>query len=384
MPNLLESLDKTHWQTFRFDEIARNISERVEPGATDLAVYVGLEHIDSGSLHIKRTGVPSDVDGTKLRVYAGDVIFGRRRAYQRKAAVATFDGICSAHALVLRAKSEVIDPRLFPFFLHSDAFMHRAVDISVGGLSPTINWGNLKLEKFMLPPLDQQARLAELLWAADEVGGKYLFQLEQIYKVKAALLEQIYESPGKESIPLLNVGRWLSGGTPNRANASFWNGDIPWASPKDMKVDWLGTTQETVTAAGAKAGSALLPVDTILMVVRGMILAHTFPVALTTAPMSFNQDMKALIVSENYNPRFVFYFLKHMADYVLANTAESTHGTKRVTTETITQLLLPIYDKEEEAKLLNKVTALENTVIHLKGQIAQNDKLKNYVINSIF
>lgn len=207
MPNLLEALDKTDWQTFRFDEIAQNISKRVEPGTTDLTVYVGLEHLDSGSLHIKRTGTPADVDGTKLLVYKGDVIFGRRRAYQRKAAIATFDGICSAHALVLRAKPDVIDPLLFPFFLHSDAFMHRAIDISVGGLSPTINWGNLKVEEFLLPPREQQAQLAELLWAADEVQGKYrsLLQTTQTAQKRYAL--DFYEDTAQDLGTLTDLAK---------------------------------------------------------------------------------------------------------------------------------------------------------------------------------
>jgi restriction endonuclease S subunit len=97
------------------------------------------------------------------------VIFGKRRAYQRKAAIVDFDGICSAHAFVFRSNPKVIDPKLFPFFLHSDQFMHRMVDISVGGLSPTINWGDLKDQEFLLPPKDKQARLAELLWTMDKV-----------------------------------------------------------------------------------------------------------------------------------------------------------------------------------------------------------------------
>lgn len=163
----LNNLDKSNWQTLPFGEIAQSIGERVDPTKTDLETYVGLEHIDPESIHIKRFGKREDVSGTKLRCYPGDVIFGRRRAYQRKAAICEFDGFCSAHSLVLRAIPEVIDPKLFPFFLHSDQFMHRAVDISVGGLSPTINWTKLKQEKFLLPPKDQQAKLAELLWAAD-------------------------------------------------------------------------------------------------------------------------------------------------------------------------------------------------------------------------
>lgn len=176
-PINLNNLDKSTWLTYRFDEIAKNISERVDPNNTDLKVYIGLEHIDSDSIHIKRTGTPDDVNGQKLRFYPGDVIFGRRRAYQRKAAIATTNGFCSAHALVLRANPDVIEPELFPFFLHSDAFMHRAVDISVGSLSPTINWGTLKHQEFLLPPKDQQAQLAELLWAMDEVVEKELATL---------------------------------------------------------------------------------------------------------------------------------------------------------------------------------------------------------------
>lgn len=164
----LNKLDKSDWKTFRFDEIAQNISERVDPNKTNLEVYIGLGHIDSESLHIKRFGTPEDVNGQKLKFYKGDIIFGRRRAYQRKAGIATCDGFCSAHALVLRANPEIIDPKLFPFFLHSNLFMNRAIDISVGSLSPTINWGTLKHQEFMIPPKGIHAELAELLWGGDD------------------------------------------------------------------------------------------------------------------------------------------------------------------------------------------------------------------------
>jgi type I restriction enzyme S subunit len=176
----LKNLDKSNWLTYRFDQIAKNISERVDPNNTKLEVYIGLEHIDSDSIHIKRTGTPDDVNGQKLRCYPGDVIFGRRRAYRRKAAIAMVDGFCSAHSLVLRANPDVIEPKLFPFFLHSDLFMHRAVDISVGSLSPTINWGTLKHQEFLLPPKNQQAQLAELLWAMDEVIEKDLTTMDKL------------------------------------------------------------------------------------------------------------------------------------------------------------------------------------------------------------
>lgn len=181
----LKNLDKSGWKTYRFEEIAGKVTEPVDPNTTKLKIYVGLEHIDAEDIHIKRYGTPEDVSGGKLKCYPGDVIFGKRRAYQRKAAVVDFEGICSAHTFVLRANHDVIDPKLFPFFLHSDQFMHRAVDISVGGLSPTINWGDLKGQRFLLPPKDQQAKLAELLWAMDEVIEKTLYgkaKYETFYK----------------------------------------------------------------------------------------------------------------------------------------------------------------------------------------------------------
>ena len=181
----LDNIDKSEWESFPFEKIAHRISETVDPNTTSLEVYVGLEHIDAEDIHIRRFGNPSDVKGGKLKCYPGDVIFGKRRAYQRKAAIVEFEGICSAHAFVFRANSDIIDPKLFPFFLHSDQFMHRMVDISVGGLSPTINWGNLKGEEFLLPPKSEQARLAELLWAMDEVIEaeiKNKYKYEQFYK----------------------------------------------------------------------------------------------------------------------------------------------------------------------------------------------------------
>src|SRR5271157_1115786 len=102
----LRNLDKSKWESFRFEEIANRISEPVDPNTTKLNIYIGLEHIDAENIHIKRFGSPDDVSGGKLKCFPGDVIFGKRRAYQRKAAVVDFEGICSAHSFVFRANSK--------------------------------------------------------------------------------------------------------------------------------------------------------------------------------------------------------------------------------------------------------------------------------------
>lgn len=156
------------WRVVKFGEMAQSVNDRVDnPAEAGVDRYVGLEHLDPDTLHLHRWGLPTDVEATKLRFKPGDIIFGRRRAYQRKLAVADFEGICSAHALVLRARPETVEPRYLPVFMQSNLFFKRALEISVGSLSPTINWKTLAVQPFPLPPREEQRRIADILWAAD-------------------------------------------------------------------------------------------------------------------------------------------------------------------------------------------------------------------------
>ena len=103
----------------------------------------------------------------------GDILFGRRNTYLRRAAIAPHDGIFSAHGMIFRPNTAVIDPDYFPFFISSDYFMDAAIRISVGSLSPTVNWKALKELEFFLPDLNQQRHTAELLSAANETKEAY-------------------------------------------------------------------------------------------------------------------------------------------------------------------------------------------------------------------
>ncbi len=155
-------LRSDNWDKVKFEEFVSHISERVEPGNTDLDKYIGLEHLDTGKIRINRFGSPDEVIGTKLKIYRGDIIFGKRRAYQRKAAITDFDAICSAHAMVLRANESKVDKSYLLTFIHSDLFMTRAIEISEGSLSPTIKWKILAGQKFPLPPIAEQKQIAAL------------------------------------------------------------------------------------------------------------------------------------------------------------------------------------------------------------------------------
>lgn len=158
---------------YRFDQIAINSTEKKKPVEEDRFTYLGLEHLDSGSLKVTRFGADVAPIGEKLIMRKGDVLFGKRRAYQKKVAIAPFDGIFSAHGMVLRPKEDVVDKDFFPLFISSDYFLDAAIKISVGSLSPTINWRDLKELEFELPDLATQKRLAAVLWAMNETMDSY-------------------------------------------------------------------------------------------------------------------------------------------------------------------------------------------------------------------
>lgn len=185
---------------YRFDQIAINSTEKKKPVEEDRFTYLGLEHLDSGSLKVTRFGSEVAPIGEKLVMHKGDVLFGKRRAYQKKVAIAPFDGIFSAHGMVLRPKEDVIDKDFFPLFISSDYFLDAAIKISVGSLSPTINWRDLKELEFELPDMDTQRKLAEVLWSINDTMEAYKKLISATDElVKSQFMEQFGSYLGDET-----------------------------------------------------------------------------------------------------------------------------------------------------------------------------------------
>lgn len=178
------------WRKVRFGDVVRNvdISER-NPLAKGLNRYIGLDHIDPASLHVTRWGQIEDGTSFIRTFIAGQVLFGKRRAYQRKVALADFDGICSGDILVFEAKESLI-PELLPFIVQSEGFYNHALSTSAGSLSPRTKWKDLATYEFLLPPEDEQRRIADILWAADESIQKF----EEVQAKQMTLKDRLFDS----------------------------------------------------------------------------------------------------------------------------------------------------------------------------------------------
>lgn len=198
--------NKPGWTVHRFEDFVENVREQTMPIPEDSNNYIGLEHLDSDSLHVRRWGTEIPLKGTKFRMKKGDLLFARRNAYLRRVAIAPHDGLFSAHGMIFRPKIDIVSSDFLPFFLSSDAFMDRAIKISVGSLSPTINWGTLRHEEFSLPPLNEQKRIADLLWSVDEATERKRETCKSLAALYISFLEETCkEAKGREKCSINDI-----------------------------------------------------------------------------------------------------------------------------------------------------------------------------------
>ena len=258
-------IDKTRWKKWRFDEVCRqvNVSSK-DPKADGLHYVVGLEHIEPGNLHItKRDTLEKETTFTRKFV-KGQVLFGRRRAYQRKVAYAEFDGICSGDILVFEAIEDNLIPGLLPFLIQSDGFFEKALATSAGSLSPRTKVKELADYEFLLPPKAEQKRLAELLWAADEMIEKEKKELEQVkISMKCAMQHFFQEKSRLKSIK--DFGFVFTGSTPSTKVGQYWNGEYPFLTPSEI-IDDLKPLKSirTVTEDGLNASRKIQKGDVLV------------------------------------------------------------------------------------------------------------------------
>jgi type I restriction enzyme, S subunit len=162
------TLDKSTWNCVAFGDVVRNVNTTVRDlDSSGIDRVIAMEHLDPGDLKINRWGTTGNGTTFTRRVKPGQTLFGKRRAYQRKVAYVDFDAICSGDILTFEADASQLLPEFLPFLVQSDGFFDHALGTSAGSLSPRTNWGALADFEFDLPPLDEQKRIADLLWAME-------------------------------------------------------------------------------------------------------------------------------------------------------------------------------------------------------------------------
>jgi len=164
------------------------------------------------------------------------------------------------------------------------------------------------------------------------------------------------------SRPLRDCAVWYSGGTPSKGNPNYWNGDIPWISAKSLTEFFVGDSEDKVTEAGANNGTRLVPKDTILFIVRGMSLKSEFRMGITTRPVTFNQDLKALVAVDDVLPAFLAYAIKARIPEILGFVGEAGHGTGVLPTDRIQGLEIPLPPLDEQHAIARILGTLDDRI----------------------
>ena len=210
----LPLFNRKNWSRVQFDDVVENLNETCEPAEAGLERVIAMEHLEPGSLHIRAWGKVADGTTFTRRCRPGQVLFGKRRAYQRKVAVAESDAVVSGDIYVLAPKGDRLLPELLPFLCLSERFFQHAVGTSAGSLSPRTNWSSLASFEFDLPPIDQQRRIAEILWAVDEVGENAVASFNNAEGLRVAKLCELYRNG-------LQTGQTVA--TPLGARPKHWD-----------------------------------------------------------------------------------------------------------------------------------------------------------------
>ena len=205
-------LNKSQWSLTKFGDVAIQQKQSVDRDNTELTRYVKGEHMGSEDLHLREWGELTDeyLGPAFIRKFdEGDILYGSRRTYLRKVVIAPFEGITSNTTFVIKANEKRIDKRLLPFIMMSEGFTDNSIKNSKGSVNPYINWKDIANYEFLLPPKDQQAQLAELLWAMDEVIEKEIasFNTYQLF-FKRYLFDSV---SGKLSKNFPNWNEYLFG-----------------------------------------------------------------------------------------------------------------------------------------------------------------------------
>jgi type I restriction enzyme S subunit len=299
------------WSKVAFGDVVQLARERSSnPEADGYEHFIGLEHIDPGELRVRRWGNVAD-GVTFTNVFKpGQVLFGKRRAYQRKVAVADFEGVCSSDIYVLEPRGEDVLPELLPFICQTDAFFEHAVGTSAGSLSPRTNWSSLASFKFALPPIEEQRRLADVL-SAIETARNAIMNLESRHAALGQAQSAYDMTAGYGSVS--DVAEKVSKGTtPRHLGRQYVAKGIPFLRGEDLQNAEVNpalvancidsSTDELLSRSRLRPGDVLLSIAGTIG--RVGIVGGGAPL------MNCNQAVAFIRPRNRDHAEFLFYWLQ--------------------------------------------------------------------------
>ncbi|HLO28294.1 MAG TPA: restriction endonuclease subunit S [Anaerolineales bacterium] len=374
----------------RFADVVTISSTRTaDPLAAGIERFVGLEHIEPENLHIRSWGNVADGITFTSTFKRGQVLFGKRRAYQRKVAVADFDGVCSSDIYVFESKDpNMLLPELLPFICQSEGFYQYAIKTSAGSLSPRTNWTHLANYEFPLPPVDEQRRIADLLWVADDSITEWQETIGRLEKLLAAVREDVLcnkELPRqklKTCVKSITAGKSVLGFGKPAAENEFGVLKVSAVGTDGFVADENKTLEDKeafIQSFSVHANDLLITrANTRELVGRVCIVPKDYPNLMLS-----DKSLRLEVDEESGDKNFLLQVLRSReARSQIEATASGTGGAmKNISQVQIMNLVLPLPELKIQKELASKTIEVEKSLEQTRLHIQKSIELKKQLLS---
>lgn len=380
-------LDKSQWSLTKFGDVATQQKKSVDRDNTDLTLYVKGEHMGSEDLHLREWGELTDeyLGPAFIRKFEkGDILYGSRRTYLRKVVIAPFEGITSNTTFVIRANEKRIDKRLLPFIMMSEGFTDNSIKNSKGSVNPYINWKDIANYEFLLPPKSEQARLAELLWAIDEVIEREREVLERLEKAYSLKIDSIFtiENQDWKYIPLKKIARVNRRSLSGSHNPEYEFKYLDIAGIVEPKK--IGELQ-LLKFKDAPSRARRITADNSIVLSLVRPYHKSFAFIYNSKDIIASTGTGVIEVESPHNPRFVFHqffsqrFMKFCEDKMTGTNYPA------ITPKDLESFLLAIpIDPTFEKGIAENLDLFDENGAQIKLKIEASKALQKSLINQIF
>lgn len=364
----------------KFGDIVREVKVNVDRENNPYEFYVAGDHMDSEDLTIRRKGRfdTDDVGPAFTRIFKpGQILYGSRRTYLKKVAVADFEGICANTTFVLESKDpNVFCQELLPFIMLSNEFSKWSIGHSKGSTNPYVLFSDLAGYEFDLPSIEEQKVLADKLWAAYRVKEAYRQLLSTTDEMLKAKFQEMFGDV--EQIALGDKLQTTSGGTPSSKNKTYYEGGtIPWLTSGEVRQGTISSTEAYITDSGLENSSAKwVPEGSVVIAMYGATVGS---VGVLKIPVTTNQAVCSILPNEKFNSTFLYYAIQSKYEWMLSQARGAAQP--NISQLIIKQMLIPNPPMELQQQFAEIATQAEATKASLRASIEAIDRVIRSLIN---
>ena len=390
------------WEWHSVKKLSHNIQygHTAKAESNGNAKFLRITDIQDGKIDWQ--GVPTvSLEEKEISKYAlndDDLIFARSGATAGKSILiknAPKDAVFASYLIRIIPNKKDIIPEYLSYFFLTPAYWEVVGQNAAGAAQPNIN--GTKLSEFIVPvaPQGEQKRIVEKLDALLTRIDTAIKHLHESVILADALFKSTLsslvcdESKEYEKLSLEELGSFSGGGTPSKSKSEFWNGEILWVTPKDMKSPVITDSELKITKEGVSGSSAkFIPPRSILIVARSGILRHTLPVCINEAECTVNQDIKVFIPNERTSSEYAQHMLKGYESFILSELVKGGVTVESLKYNDFQNFKFPVPSVEQQNEILDELSKVSQLTTPLKTELVDKiehlKQLKASILNSAF